>query len=464
MKAIAPNHLFSPVTQSGQRLALILAACAMAFPFSALAEETISPDARPLKDKAEKAGTDVRKVQDSQSGKASPDSHRVVDSSAKASPDATRVRDGDTDKANPESQHTKVEDRLKNSPPPASELPAAEMKTVTPEAVAQSIADTEKSLRERKLQVLPPTEARALISEVIGKNSQSSRMEVAREEQARLMREPAPKVGPSAPNDERRVAAEFLRLRLSGDPAAAPSFFRLPVDAWEEGADRLTANDPAPQTLRYLHEGKRFIYFPTKEAVPAVLLANAALGPAVKVRPAQEVIPIFHPDQGAWSGALLPDEFKGQDAWVFYYPVDMKTMVASHDILFEKGSTRFLDRHAYDLVFALSQAMIDPALANSRFVIEDHGSAEDRIEDSLALSQQGAETVARELVRLGIDPERLVPVGFGELEARKPGDASAAELSKDQRLLVFRLGVTPPPKEPIIDHPMGEQAATESSK
>lgn len=462
MKAIARSNFHVPAGRRRVALALAAAACAIPLSFSAFAEETISPDARPVKDKAEKAGTDVHKVQDSQSEKASPESHRVADSSAKASPDAARVRDGNTDKANPDSHPAKVEDRLKNIPLPAGELPAPETQVGTAEAVTQSIADTESGMRERKLQVLAPDGARMMISEIIGKNSRTSRMEVAREEQARLTREPAPRVGPAAPNDERLTAAEFLRLRLQGEPAAAPTFFRLPVDAWEEGADRLTAQDPAPLALRYLHGGRRYIYFPSKEAVPAVLLANAALDATVKARPAQEVVPIFHPNDAAWSGGLLPDSFKGQDAWVCYYPVDMRTMVASHDILFEKDSTRFLDRHAYDLIFALAQAIGDPALINSRFVIEDHGSAEDTVDDSLALSQKRAEAIAREMVRLGIAPERLLPVGFGELEARKPGDASGAELSKDRRLIVFRIGVTPPPPEPIVDQPMGEQAATDS--
>src|SRR5262249_42005209 len=136
----------------------------------------------------------------------------------------------------------------------------------------------------------------------------------AREEQARLTREEAPKVEPAAPRDERRAAADFLRQRLRGEATAeTPSFFRLPVDVWEEGADRLAAQEQAPRTLRYLHDSRRFIYFPNKDAVPAILLANAALGPAVKARPAQEVVPIFHPNDAAWSGGLLPDEFKGQE-------------------------------------------------------------------------------------------------------------------------------------------------------
>ena len=280
-----------------------------------------------------------------------------------------------------------------------------------------------------------------LIADIIGKNSRTSRMEIAREQAAKVMREDAPKADPAAPTDERREAAEFLRQRLMGEAGASiPSFFRLPVEAWQEGSDRLAAQDRAPRALRYLHGGQRFIYFPTHDAVPAVLLANAALDANVIARPAQEVVPIFHPDDAAWSGALLPEEFKGQNAWVFYYPVERKTMVASYDVLFADGSTRFADRHAYDLVFALASAISDPSLANERFVIEDHSPAAGQVEENLVLSQQRAEAIAREMVRLGIEPERLIPVGFGELEARKPDDASGAELAKDRRLVVFRLG------------------------
>lgn len=435
-----------------RRLALILSACACALlvPFTtASAEDTISPDARKVTDEAGKAGTDVRKVEDSNSRKASPDARRVNDSSAKAGPDAARVRDGDTDKASPDSRPANPEDRLKNNPPPPGELPGVESTAGTPAAVEQSITETETSLRQRKLEIRGATDARVLIADVIGKNSRNSRAEIAREQAARVSREDSPKTEPASPTDDRREAADFLRQRLRGEPTAGiPSFFRLPVEVWQEGSDKLNAQDRAPRALRYLHGGQRFIYFPTREEVPAVLLANAALDSNVMARPAQEVVPIFHPDDAAWSGALLPEEFKGQDAWVFYYPVEQKTMVASWDVLFEGGTTRFADRHAYDLIFALASAISDPSLANERFVIEDHSPAVGEVEDNLQLSQQRAEAIAREMVRLGIEPERLIPVGFGELEARKPDDASGAELAKDRRLMVFRLGkmATPDPR------------------
>lgn len=420
---------------------LILAACASLLPLNSFAGETISPDARPVTDEAAKAGTDVRKVQDSQFKKASPESRRVNDSSVKASPEATRVADGNTEKANPDSRQTNPDDRRKSNPLPPGEIPKPEPQVGTAESVEQSITDTEAKLRERKLQIRGDSEARLIIADVLGSNSRISQMEIQREQAARLMREDAPKDKPAAPTGERLEAADFLRQRLRGEPVASvPSFFHLPVDAWQEGSDKLNANERAPRALRYLNKGQRFIYFQSRENVPAVLLANAALDAKVLARPAQEVVPIFHPDDAAWSGALLPDDFKGESAWVFYYPVDLKTMVASYDVLFADGSTRFADRHAYDLIFALASAINDPSLANDRFVIEDHSPAVGQLDDNLILSQRRAEAIAREMTRLGIAPERLIPVGFGELEARKPDDASGAELGKDRHLLVFRLG------------------------
>lgn len=424
------------------RLILAACACASLMPFSSsFAEETISPDARPVTDESAKAGTDVRKVQDSEFKKASPESRRVNDSSVKASPDAARVRDGDADKANPDSRHTNPDDRRKNNPLPPGELPKPETAVGTAESVEQSITDTEANLRERKLQIRGDSEARIIIADILGRNSRTSQMEIQREHAARLMNEDVPKDDPAARPDERREAAGFLRQRLSGQSVATvPSFFRLPVDAWQEGSDKLTANDRAPRALRYLNKGQRFIYYQAHENVPAVLLASAALDARTLARPAQEVVPIFHPDDAAWSGALLPDEFKGENAWVFYYPVDLGTMVASYDVIFAEGSTRFADRHAYDLIFALATAISDAALANDRFVIEDHSPAVGQVDENLVLSQRRAEAIVREMVRLGIAPERLIPVGFGELEARKPEDASGSELGKDRRLLVFRLG------------------------
>ncbi|WP_367874212.1 OmpA family protein [Luteolibacter sp. Populi] len=437
-----------------RRLSLILAAT-VSLASVALAQTT-SPDSRPVTDQsraagndsrpvtdeAGKAGTDVTKVEDSNPQKASPDARRNKDTSVKASPEAARLNDGNADKANPASRQLSPDDRRKSGPQPASEIDKGEAPVGTEDAVIQAADETEAALLERKLQIRGETDARVVIAEILGKNSRNSRAEVAREQQDRLAREDAPKQDAPTATDERRAAVDFLRQRLSGDPAAeTPAFFRLPVEVWQEGADRLNAaKSEPPKTPRYLHNGQRYVYFQTRETIPAVLLANAAFDPAVKARPAQELIPIFQADDAAWSGALLPEDYKGEDAWVISYPVDTKAMVTSHDIIFTEGSTRIADRHGYDLVLALSETVIDPALGGSRFIIEDHSSAEGSYDNNQALSQRRAEAIVREMVRLGVPAERLIPVGFGEGEAQHPAEAEASERSKDRRIMVFRLG------------------------
>jgi outer membrane protein OmpA-like peptidoglycan-associated protein len=58
-------------------------------------------------------------------------------------------------------------------------------------------------------------------------------------------------------------------------------------------------------------------------------------------------------------------------------------------------------------------------------------------------SQQRAEHIVREIVRRGVSPYRLLPVGYGESEARHPADAAEALRSQDHRVVVFRMKPEP---------------------
>ncbi|WP_052573951.1 OmpA family protein [Haloferula sp. BvORR071] len=402
-------------------------------------------DSRPVTDNAGKAGTDVSKVEDSNANKASPEARKTQDSSVKAGPEAARLKDGNADKANPASRQTNVDDRRKNnSPAPGGfEKPTAEVGSE--EAVRQSIDDAANKLRERKLQIQGPIDARAIITEVLDKGSFPSHAEIAREQQARLTGEDIDKrEGPRAGSrDDRQAAVEFLKQRLAGDRTATEpeNFFYRPAEAAGEGAERLATPKTPNAGFRYLHDGRRYLYYSSQDSVPAVLLAQAKLG-ALQANPASAVVPVFKSDDAAWSGALLPDEYRGEGSWAISYPVDSDSMLSSHDIVFQEDSTRVADQHGHEVILALAQAITDPGLAGSRFAIEVHSSVKGDFDNNQALSQLRAEAIAREMARLGIAPERLIPAGFGESEATHPEDSTESAMSEDRRVIVYRLGTT----------------------
>lgn len=113
-------------------------------------------------------------------------------------------------------------------------------------------------------------------------------------------------------------------------------------------------------------------------------------------------------------------------------------MISSEDILFIQGSTQFADPYSYEVIGVMADAM--KALPEEeRFVVEGHASAEGSYESNMALSQQRAEHIVREIVRRGVSPYRLLPVGYGESEARRSADAPEALRSQDRRVVVFRM-------------------------
>ena len=79
-------------------------------------------------------------------------------------------------------------------------------------------------------------------------------------------------------------------------------------------------------------------------------------------------------------------------------------------------------------------------LQNEQFIIEGHASAEGDYSSNLRLSQERAERIARDLVSMGVNPDRLIPVGYGETEAQYPADAAEDLRSLDRRVMVFRMG------------------------
>jgi outer membrane protein OmpA-like peptidoglycan-associated protein len=133
--------------------------------------------------------------------------------------------------------------------------------------------------------------------------------------------------------------------------------------------------------------------------------------------------------------ALKPS---GGDAVELSYEVDPKSEVSKDNIFFRKGTAEFADDRSVAEVVTLADALKHPELKGLKYVIEGHASAEGDDDGNLALSQERAERIVSVLTRLGVEPERLVPVGFGESKARFTANDGEALLKQDRRVLIFR--------------------------
>lgn len=127
------------------------------------------------------------------------------------------------------------------------------------------------------------------------------------------------------------------------------------------------------------------------------------------------------------------------DAVELSYEVDPKSEVSKDNIFFRKGTAEFADDHSVAEVVTLADALKHPELQGLKYVIEGHASAEGDDYNNLELSQQRAERIVSVLTSLGVEPARLVPVGFGESKARFTPNDGEALLKQDRRVLIFRL-------------------------
>jgi len=318
------------------------------------------------------------------------------------------------------------------------------------QAVDRTTQQVEQEADRRKLNLKDEGEARKLIRDLIGSESEVSKAEAARETRLQpRSRGDSREARRSGNRDEIQIASDFLLQQLNGKatPEEAPAFFRRPSQTEHHSnqrSDRLQQRNSNAEFIeqappRYYHEGRRYVRFDSRNSVPAILLAAAALD-RVRLQPASQTDNYFRSDQRRdyYANELPPENFRGDDAIVVSYPVSKSSMISSNDIIFAQGSTRFADDHSYDMVLALADAMANPALNGSRFVIEGHASAEGSYEANMALSQRRAEAIVRDMVREGIDPERLIPVGYGESEARYPADSSERLRSQDRNVRVFK--------------------------
>lgn len=226
--------------------------------------------------------------------------------------------------------------------------------------------------------------------------------------------------------------------------APPPEFFRRNDRRGDAGDQRIVERVEIVRPL-YFNEGRRYVHYDSRSAIPAILMAAQAMN-QVRFHPTSEIAPIFFERQevsAPYAMPLPPENYRGEDSVVVSYPVDESSMISSEDILFLQGSTQFSDPYSYDVIGVMADAM-KAMPEEERFVIEGHASAEGSYESNMILSQQRAEHIVREIVRRGgVSPHRLLPVGYGESEARHPADAAEHLRGQDRRVVVFRMKAEP---------------------
>ncbi len=214
---------------------------------------------------------------------------------------------------------------------------------------------------------------------------------------------------------------------------------------WDRDRDRDRYDDRRRYSHPpHLHDGRRYVHYRNRSDIPAILLAAGVLNRiAVNNYRDANYYSQFDDRYDGYSTYRpvdpLPVDYRDEDSYVVSYPVDTSSMLNRDDILFRQGSTQFADDYSYEIVLTMAQAMRDPSLRGERFVVEGHASAEGDYDYNMRLSQQRAERIVREIVREGVDPDRLIPVGYGESEARFPADSPEYDRRQDRRVMVFRL-------------------------
>lgn len=262
---------------------------------------------------------------------------------------------------------------------------------------------------------------------------------------------PAAQVGRS--ERERRETVDYLVRRLDGraNPNEAPRSVRRDRDFddrerrdherdhrgdWNRDGHDRSRHHHHPH---YFNGNRRVVWFSDRRSVPAILIASnnldqVDLTPAVRSPYRSgyvEDTPREYYEQ-------IPATYQDEDAYALSYEVDPNSAISQDDILFKQGSTNFADAYSYDLVVDMAEAMMAPELSEAQFVIEGHASAEGSYDNNLRLSQERAERIARDLVDMGVSPDRLIPVGYGETEAEFPADAAESRRAMDRRVMVFR--------------------------
>jgi len=187
----------------------------------------------------------------------------------------------------------------------------------------------------------------------------------------------------------------------------------------------------------YFNGNRRVVYYQSYQNIPPILLASQRLTLIEVATLADSPYRLDASEPAYYEN--LPEAYRQDDSYAVSYEVDPESAVILDDILFEQGSTAFSDAYSYDLVADLADAMNSTDVVDERFVIEGHASAEGDYNANHSLSQERAERIARDLVDMGVSPDRLVPVGYGETEARFPDGSIEEERSLDRRVMIFRM-------------------------
>ncbi len=223
----------------------------------------------------------------------------------------------------------------------------------------------------------------------------------------------------------------YMTQRLQGNRVDAPLSYQSRIAAAPAPESDVVVQAYQP---RFYDDNRRVITYRTRSEIPAVLLASNQLK---RVQVTEVAGSPYMNDLVVVDD--MPEAYIAPSAYAVSYAVDPDTLITRDDILFVQGSTEFADAYSYDIVVDLATALNNPALANYSFIVEGHASAEGDYTTNLNLSQLRAERIAREMIRFGVSSSRLIPVGYGENEARYPANAAENLRATDRRVVVFRL-------------------------
>lgn len=219
--------------------------------------------------------------------------------------------------------------------------------------------------------------------------------------------------------------------QASGVPGGVPAVALSPQDG-----------DPKPKVKGFTTRGlqtqsvtnpaqikTRSVRF-TSRGIPSNIEVANRLG-AVKVAPVV-IAPVL---SSTLPRAPLPQE----QTYEIRYQVDPVSQVTRRTILFQVDSTEFANESSMVEIAKLAQAFKNPELMDYTFVIEGHSSSEGVDQHNLELSNQRAAAIVKSLVGMGVAPEKLIPVGFGETDSNHPDTAPEVLRAQDRRVEIFRL-------------------------
>ena len=409
--------------------------------------------------KGKQKGPDTPKSSDPSKGKpqskdrpeARPESRPAPRPNAPASPRMTTppetaqkpapARPGAQNKPAPEKTAAKKENARPVRPPrpTAQQAPSQETKRVLADrgkrdrrADAQEAAKIEDKDDANKLiyTILGGAAAGAIAAKIATKDRPAGYP-------AQGYRPPVEEVGRTQMDRDRNVGSIVQRFQGNAPaqispPGYAPTGFYRDDSGYEIRQDQ--------RTPQFYDGNRRVVRYSSVNEVPPVIVASRQLNRV-------EMVPLSRsPYAAGYQGSRdnryyneIPPTYSGGDAYAVSYEVDPNSAVSRDDILFRQGSTDFSDAYSYDLVIDVAEAMNAPSLINETFVIEGHASSEGDYGSNLLLSQERAERIARDLVYYGVNPERLMPVGYGEAEAAYPADAPDEYRSLDRHVMVFRM-------------------------